>query len=211
MQQQDQQEHQPKGPTTGPIRPLIVVMETTGEDARGDPRPDEGMSPPQQEDDDQDRLPPVPEEEKQSIAAVAPPQEAPNGPESTPPPREPRPLSLPVVAARTPRSFPLAGTLGISIILLGIALGIDLSTNPSSLGPLIAWLPGITPTASVTLTPAQKSLHASMPITAVTGTPRMQAERRSVPVSCRSRVTRSRRPCLRPDTGTPSHSRHKGP
>jgi hypothetical protein len=78
-----------------------------------------------------------------------------------------------VVAARAPRSFPLlvAGTLGISIILLGVALGILLATDPSSLGPMIAWLPGITPTASVTLTPAQKSLHASVPITAVTGTP----------------------------------------
>jgi len=78
-----------------------------------------------------------------------------------------------VVAARTPRSFPLlvAGTLGISIILLGVALGILLATNPTSLGPVIAWLPGITLTASVTLAPAQKSLHISVPITAVTGMP----------------------------------------
>jgi hypothetical protein len=170
MQQQDQQEHQPTGPTTGPIRPLIVVMETTGEEES--PHPDEGTPPPQRDDEQQDRLPPVPEEESGTLPA--PPQPDPSdAPEPTPPPREPRPLSLPVVAARSPRSFPLlvAGTLGISIILLGVALGILLATNPSSLGPVIAWLPGITPTASVTLTPAQESLHASVPITAVTGTP----------------------------------------
>jgi VCBS repeat-containing protein len=59
----------------------------------------------------------------------------------------------------------------IAIILLGVGLGIVLATNPSSLGPMIAWLPGITPTAYVTLTPAQKSLHTSVPIKAVTGTP----------------------------------------
>jgi VCBS repeat-containing protein len=169
MQRSDQQ---PNGPTTGPMRPLIVVMETT--DGQGeDPLPEQGKP---QRDDEQDRLPSVPEEEKeaQRTAAPAPPQpDESDAPEPVPPPREPRPLSLPVVAARAPRSFPLlvAGTLGISIILLGVALGILLATNPSSLGPMIAWLPGITPTASVTLTPAQESLHASVPITAVTGTP----------------------------------------
>lgn len=166
----DQYEHQPNGPTTGPMRPLIVVMETTDEQG-ADPLPEQGTSP-QQPDDEQDRLPPIAEEEEQGIPAAPPPDE-PNRPAPTPPPREPRPLSLPVVAARTPRSFPLlvAGTLSISIILLGVAFGLLLATNPSSLGPMIAWLPGITPTASVTLTPAQKSLHASVPITAVTGTP----------------------------------------
>jgi VCBS repeat-containing protein len=161
--------HQPNGPTTGPMRPLIVVMETT-EEHEEDPRPEQGTSP-QQPDDEQDRLPPIAEEEQGTPAA--PPPDEPNGPDPVPPPREPRPLSLPVVAARTPRSFPLlvAGTLSISIILLGVGLGIVLATNPTSLGPMIAWLPGITPTASVTLTPAQKSLHASVSITAVTGTP----------------------------------------
>jgi VCBS repeat-containing protein len=176
MQQQDRPGYTPKGPTTGPMRPLIVVMETTGEDTQGDPRPtaEEEMQSPQQQDAEQDRLPPITEEEEESGTPPAPPQpDESDAPEPTPPPREPRPLSLPVVAARTPRSFPLlvAGTLGISIILLGVALGILLATNPTSLGPMIAWLPGITPTASVTLTPAQESLHTSVPITAVTGTP----------------------------------------
>jgi VCBS repeat-containing protein len=165
-----QHEQQPNGPTTGPMRPLIVVMETT--DGQGeDPLPKQGKP---QEDAEQDRLPPIVEEEEEGKTPPAPLQpDEPNGPEPTPPPRDPRPLSLPVVAARAPRSFPLlvAGTLGISIILLGVALGILLATNPTSLGPVIAWLPGITPTASVTLTPAQESLHASVPITAVTGTP----------------------------------------
>jgi hypothetical protein len=164
MQQHDQQ---PNGPTTGPMRPLIVVMETT--DGQGEePLPEQGKP---QGDDEQDRFPSIPGEEE-SRTPPAPADEL-NGPEPTLPPREPRPLALPVVAARTPRSFPLlvAGTLGISIILLGVALGILLAANPSSLGPMIAWLPGITPTASVTLTPAQESLHASVPLTAVTGTP----------------------------------------
>src|SRR5450755_1677334 len=67
MQQQDQQEHQPDGPTTGPIRPLIVVMETTGEEES--PRPDEGTPPPQRDDEQQDRLPPVPEEESGTLPA----------------------------------------------------------------------------------------------------------------------------------------------
>ncbi len=172
MHRSDQQDHQPKGPTTGPLCPLIVVMETTGE-GEEDPRHDQGDQSPQQQDDEQDRLPPLPEAEKQSIAAAASPREAPDGPEPTPSPREPRPLSLPVVAACSQRSFPLlvAGTRGISIILLGVAVGILLAVNPTSLGPVIAWLPGITPTASITLTPAQESLHTSIPITAVTGTP----------------------------------------
>ncbi len=167
-------QYQPTGPTTGPMRPLIVVMETT-EGHEEDPRPEQDGQSPHQPDDEQDRLPSVPEEEEEeSGMPPAPPQ--PNEPDTagpTPPPREPRPLSLPVAAAPRPRSFPLlvAGTLGISVILLGVALGILLATNPSSLGPMIAWLPGITPTASVTLTPAQESLHTSVPITAVTGTP----------------------------------------
>jgi hypothetical protein len=165
-------QHQPTGPTTGPMRPLIVVMEST-EGHEDDPRPEQGKSP-HQSGDEQDRLPSVPEKEEESGTPPAPSQ--PNEPDTLqpiPPPREPIPLSLPVVAARTQRSFPLlvAGTLGMSIILLGVALGIVLATNPSSLGPMIAWLPGITPTASVTLTPVQKSLHVSVPITAVTGTP----------------------------------------
>jgi hypothetical protein len=77
----------------------------------------------------------------------------------------------------------------MSIILLGVALGILLATNPTSLGPVIAWLPGITPTASVTLTPAQKNLHASVPIMAVTGTPdpsRKQVSARLLSVKSRT-------------------------
>jgi VCBS repeat-containing protein len=154
-------QYQPNGPTTGPMRPLIVVMETTDGHEK-DSRSEQG-TPQQQQDAEQDRLLPVSQEEEEQSTTPAP----------TPPPREPRPLSLPVVPAPRQRSFPLlvAGTLGISIILLGVAFGLLLATNPSSLGPMIAWLPGITPTASVTLTPAQQSQHISVPITAVTGTP----------------------------------------
>ncbi len=165
-------DQQPKGPTTGPMRPLIVVMETA-EGQEEEPLPEQGKP---QRNNEQDHLPPIAEEVEENGKPPAPQPDEPNGPEPVPPPREPKPLSLPVVPARTQRSFPLlvAGTLGISIILLGVALGILLANNPnnpSSLGPMIAWLPGITPTASVTLTPAQESLHTSVPITAVTGTP----------------------------------------
>jgi hypothetical protein len=168
------------------MRPLIVVMEST--DGHGEESmPEQGK---RQEDAEQDRLSPIPEEVKEENGTPsAPPPDEPNGP--VPPPREPRPLALPVVAARTPRSFPLlvAGTLGISIILLGLGLGIVLATNPSSLGPMIAWLPGIAPTASVTLTPAQKSLHTSVSITAVTGTPdptRAQVSARLLSITSRT-------------------------
>ncbi len=179
-------QHQPTGPTTGPMRPLLVVMETT-EGHEEDPRPEQGKP---QEDDEQDRLPPLLEEESGTSPVPSQPNE-PDTLQPTPPPREPRPLSLPVVAAPRPRSFPLlvAGTLGMSIILLGIALGLLLATNPSSLGPMIVWLPGITPTASVTLTPAQESLHTSVPITAVTGTPdstRRQVSARLLSVKSRT-------------------------
>ncbi len=164
-------DQQPTGPTTGPMHPLIVVMETT--DGQGeDLCPEHDGQPPQPQDDEQDRLPSVSEEEEGGTPPAPPQPNEPDASGPTPPPQKPRPLSLPVVAAPRPRSFPLlvAGTLGISTILLGIALGILLATNPSSLGPMIAWLPGITPTASVTLTPAHQSLHTSVPITAVTGT-----------------------------------------
>jgi len=171
MHRIDQHEHQPKGPTTGPMRPLIVVMETT--DGQGEESLPLLGKP--QGDAEQDHLPSILEEEKEEngTPSALPQPDEPAAPAPTPSPREPRPLALPVVAARTPRSFPLlvAGTLGISIILLGVAFGLLLATNPTSLGPMIAWLPGITPTASVTLTPAHKSLHTSVPITAVTGTP----------------------------------------
>ncbi len=179
-------QHQPTGPTTGPMRPLLVVMETT-EGHEEDPLSEQGKP---QEDDEQDRLAPLPEEESGTSPAPSQPNE-PDTLQPTPPPREPRPLSLPVVAAPRPRSFPLlvAGTLGTSIILLGIALGILLATSPSSLGPMIAWLPGITPTASVTLTPVQKSLHISVPITAVTGTPDPSREQVSARLlSVKSRI-----------------------
>jgi hypothetical protein len=175
MQQSDQAGRTPKGPTTGPIQPLIVVVETTAED---DDHLDAGDQPsPQQpqDDDEQDRLPPVPQQDP--IGSTPPPPAAPDGPDDpTPPPssREPKALPLPVVSA--PRMQPplpalVAATVGISIILFGVAIGILLATNPTSLGPLIGWLPGLTPTASVTLTPAHRSLHATVPITAVTGTP----------------------------------------
>src|SRR5450755_1745003 len=163
MQQQEQRD--PKGPTTGPMRPLIVVMETTAE--YEDPlRPDpSGQPSPPQQGDEQDRLPPLLQEEEQDPAAAVPPQEAPDGPEPPPPPqREPKPLPLPVGAARAQPPFLIAATLGISVILLGVGMGILLAVNPTSLGPMIAWLPGITPTASVTLTPMHQSLHTSVPI-----------------------------------------------
>jgi hypothetical protein len=174
MQQHDQPAGQPNGPTTGPMRPLIVVMETTAQD---EDRPDSESQPSHQpEDDEQDRLPPVPQQDEQqdTSARAASPQQAPDEPAATPPQREPKPLSLPVVPApRTQPSFPalLAATVGISIILFGVAIGILLAVSPTSLGPLIGWLPGLAPTASVTLTPAHQRLHTSVPITAVTGTP----------------------------------------
>src|SRR6266487_1622935 len=164
MQQQDQQGREPKGPTTGPLRPLIVVMETTGEE---EPRPDEGASPHPQEDDEQDRVPPMPEE---SDAPSPQPEEPESTP--TPPPREPRPLSLPVSATRPRRPFSLLiALIGMILLLLGVVVGILLVVSPASLGPVMTWLPGVTPTASVTLTPAQENLRATVPVTAVTGTP----------------------------------------
>jgi hypothetical protein len=169
------QTHDPQGPTTGPIHPVqVVIDEITDEE---DPLPEQRQD---HHHDEQDCLPPLSQElEKQDTAttvAAVPPQEAPDGPEpppAPPPQREPKPLPLPVVAARAQPPFPflIAATLGISIILLGVAMGILLAMNPSSLGPVLAWLPGITPTASVTFTPVQHALHTSVPITAVTGTP----------------------------------------
>ncbi len=170
MQLSDQPEREPKGPTTGPLRPLIVVMETT--EGEEEPRHNEETSPPQGG-DEQDRLPPITEKERR-IPPPAPPQpEGRDEPEPVLPPRDPRPLSLPVAAARPrrPLSLLIAVSLGISVTLLGIAVGILLAVNPTSLGPVITWLPGVMPTASVTLTPAQESLHTSVSITAVIGTP----------------------------------------
>ncbi|SRR6266487_1226968 len=168
MQQQDQQGREPKGPTTGPLRPLIVVMETTEEE---EPRPDEGASPHPQEDDEQDRLPPILEESSAPSQQPEEPESTPV-PTPTPPPREPRPLSLPGSAARPRRPFSvLIALIGMVLLLLGVVIGILLVVSPASLGPVTAFLPGVTPTASVTLTPAQHSLHAMIPITAVTGMP----------------------------------------
>jgi hypothetical protein len=177
MYQPDQQAHEPKGPTTGPLRPVIVVMDTI--DDEEDPRLDAGMPPPQGDDEEQDRLSPVPEEERdapppaqQSEEPSAPDDDEPTT-STSPSPREPRPLSLPAATAHAqrPSSLLLAGSLGISLILLAVTIGILLSVNPESLGPIITLLPGITPTASVTLTPAQARLHTSVSLTAVTGTP----------------------------------------
>src|SRR5450755_3799844 len=177
MYQPDQQAHEPKGPTTGPLRPVIVVMDTI--DDEEDPRLDAGTPPPQGDDEEQDRLSPVPEEERdapppaqQSEEPSAPDDDEPTT-STSPSPREPRPLSLPAATAHAqrPSSLLLAGSLGISLILLAVTIGILLSVNPESLGPIITLLPGITPTASVTLTPAQARLHTSVSLTAVTGTP----------------------------------------
>src|SRR6266516_1381335 len=170
MQLSDQLEREPKGPTPGPLRPVFGVMETT--EGEEEPRHNEETSPPQGG-DEQDRLPPITEKERR-IPPPAPPQpEGRDEPEPVLPPRDPRPLSLPVAAARPrrPLSLLIAVSLGISVTLLGIAVGILLAVNPTSLGPVITWLPGVMPTASVTLTPAQESLHTSVSITAVIGTP----------------------------------------
>jgi hypothetical protein len=162
MQQSDQHEREPKGPTTGPLRPLIVVMETNGEEG---PLPDHDD---QQKSDEQDCLPSVPEEVSASVPVL--PQEASDGPK--PPQHEPRALSLPVSVARSRRPFSLLIALvGMVLLLLGVVLGTLLVVSPASLGLVIAWLPSITPTASVTLTPVYHNLHITVPITAVTGTP----------------------------------------
>src|SRR6266487_250188 len=162
MHQADQQAREPKGPTTGPLRPVIVVMDTIDDDEE-DPRLNEATPPPLQSEDDeegQDRLPPIPAEEEASAPLpLTQPKEpgAPDDDEPTPgppsPPREPRPLSLPKATAR-PR-----GRLTLLIV------------SPARLGSVMTFLPGLTPRASVTLTPAQASLHTSVALTAVTGTP----------------------------------------
>jgi len=183
MHLSDPQGHEPKGPTTGPLRPVIVVMDTIDDEAEEDPRLGEATPPPPQGEDEeeQDRLPPVPAEEKGS----APPQPAqqpkePGAPEDDepptpgpPPPREPRPLSLPNATARpTQRQLSLLTALiGISLMLLGVAVGILLVVSPASLGSVMTLLPGLSPRASITLTPAQASLHTAVSLTAVTGTP----------------------------------------
>ncbi len=180
MQQADQQAHEPKGPTTGPLRPVIVVMDTIDDEEEEDPRLDEGTPPPHNEDDEeQDRLPPVPAEEGNASPPRAQPKEpgtpdddepTTSGPPS--PPREPRPLSLPKATARPRRQFSLLiALIGISLMLLGVAVGILLVVSPASLGAVMTLLPGISPRASVTLTPAQARLHTAVSLTAVTGTP----------------------------------------
>src|SRR6266487_490911 len=162
MHQADQQAREPKGPTTGPLRPVIVVMDTIDDDEE-DPRLNEATPPPLQSEDDeegQDRLPPIPAEEEASAPLpLTQPKEpgAPDDDEPTPgppsPPREPRPLSLPKATAR-PR-----GRLTLLIV------------SPARLGSVMTFLPGLTPRASVTLTPAQARLHTAVSLTAVTGTP----------------------------------------
>jgi len=179
MQQADQQAHEPKGPTTGPLRPVIVVMDTI-DDEEEDPRLNEATPPPPQSEDDeeQDRLPPVPAEEEHSAPLPPQPKEpgTPDDDEPTTPgppsPREPRPLSLPKATARPhrPRSL-LIALIGISLMLLGVAVGILLVVSPASLDAVMTLLPGISPRASVTLTPAQAHQHTSVSLTAVTGTP----------------------------------------
>jgi len=72
MQQQDRPGYTPKGPTTGPMRPLIVVMETT--DGQGE-EPLPGQGEPQQEDAEQGRLRPIPEEESGTPSALPQPDE----------------------------------------------------------------------------------------------------------------------------------------
>jgi len=180
MHQPDQHAHEPKGPTTGPLHPVIVVMDTIDEEE--DPRLHEAtLLPHNKDDEEQDRLPPVPEKEG-SVLPAQQPEEEPKEPDdepgaltSTPPsPREPRPLSLPVATTahtHRPRSLLIIGSLGISLILLAVALGILLAVNLESLSPILTILPGVTPRASVTLTPAQERLHTVVPLTAVTGTP----------------------------------------
>ena len=160
-----QQEQQPNGPTTGPLRPLIVVVEST----KGDKACPETRK---EEEDEQDRLPPVPEkhstqqqQEQETESTDTPPAA---------PPRDPEPLALPRSAVRSRQRFPLlllATSVGIVLILLGVAAGILLVVSPESLGPLIGVLPGLSPTASVTLSPQQEVLRSTVPITAVTGTP----------------------------------------
>ncbi len=181
MHQADQQAREPKGPTTGPLRPVIVVMDTIDDDEE-DPRLNEATPPPLQSEDDeegQDRLPPIPAEEEASAPLpLTQPKEpgAPDDDEPTPgppsPPREPRPLSLPKATARPRgRLSLLIALIGISLLLLGVAVGILLVVSPARLGSVMTFLPGLTPRASVTLTPAQASLHTSVALTAVTGTP----------------------------------------
>ncbi len=185
MHQADQQAHEPKGPTTGPLRPVIVVMDTIDdeeEEEEEDPRLDAGTPPPPQgegDDEEQDRLPPVAAEEEGS---VPPPRAQPKEPDEPdddepitpgpPSPREPRPLSLPAAAARPRRRLSLLiALIGISLMLLGVAVGVLLVVSPARLGSVMTLLPGITPRATVTLTPAQARLHTAVSLTAVTGTP----------------------------------------
>ncbi len=163
---QSQQEQQPNGPTTGPLRPLIVAVESTKEE---ESRPDQRK----QEEDEQDRLPPVPE--KQSTEQHNEQETASTDTPPVAPPRDPKPLALPRSAAiRSHQRIPLlllATSAGIVLILSGVAAAILLVVSPQSLGPFIGVLPGLTPTASVTLSPQHLVLRASVPITAVTGTP----------------------------------------
>jgi len=155
-----QQEQEPTGPTTGPLRPLIVAVDTTQQD---NARPLAQNT----EEDEQDRLPPVPEkhspEQHDEQETEAPPVPA----------RDPRPLALPTSGGTRSRRGPVLVAAGISllIVLLGVVPGFLLAIHPDLLGPLVGVLPGLTPTASVTLSPQHEVLRASIPITAVTGTP----------------------------------------
>ncbi len=162
---QSQQEHEPNGPTTGPLRPLIVAVDTTQQDTT---RPLADNT----EEDEQDRLPPVPE--KQSTQQHNEQETEPTDTPPVAPPRDPKPLALPHSAVRSRQRIPLlllATSAGIVLILSGVVAAILLVVSPQSLGPLIGVLPGLTTTASVTLSPQHKVLRASVPITAVTGTP----------------------------------------
>jgi len=83
---QSQQEHEPNGPTTGPLRPLIVAVDTTQQDTT---RPLADNT----EEDEQDRLPPVPE--KQSTQQHNEQETEPTDTPPVAPPRDPKPLAGP--------------------------------------------------------------------------------------------------------------------
>src|SRR6266496_5970550 len=155
MHQADQQAHEPKGPTTGPLRPVIVVMDTIDdeeeeeeEEEEEDPRLDAGTPPPPQgegDDEEQDRLPPVAAEEEGSVPPPRAQPKEPDEPDDAAPitpgpstPRDPRPPSLPPAAARPRRRLSLLiALIGISLMLLGVAVGVLLVVSPARLGSVM--------------------------------------------------------------------------
>ncbi len=158
MHPQNHMQDPRQGPATGPIRPVSVVIANIDED---DTLPDTKA----QLTHDEDLL------SAGAFQQDITQRDTEMEPKPRLPLKEPKPLPLPASHPRhsRPRVLPVVG--GIGLLLVGIITGMLLSLHPELPSWLLQHLPGLSPTATVTLTPSSAHLSTNIPITAVTGTP----------------------------------------